>query len=77
MEQFCFDDDTFVELKEINGKFVVYVEDPEDGKFTISGFSDYKDAHMFIMLGDFIKGKDNDYFVIAGGKSNLKWEFSK
>ncbi len=49
------------------------IEDPEDGKFEISGFNDSAELDSFLEFGDFNNTKDNLFFVCTMSKTKLLW----
>jgi hypothetical protein len=67
-----YSDGTKIEIDETKKGIRVY-NDPESGNFEILGFESLIDIELFINLGDFTPGKDNNFYTIARKKTILRW----
>ena len=74
-ELFEFGDGTVVEIVEHDVGFAVRVVDVDLDEFEVSGFPTKKDAHTFVMFGDFDRPKDNDYIRCVKPSFKLEWKF--
>lgn len=76
MNTFDFEGGMTAEIKNINGIVVVSVIDSDGDSIEISGFPSERDAHTFVMFGDFEDPKDNDFINITNPNYELKWKFN-
>lgn len=76
MNNFDFEGGMTAEIKKTDGKVVVNIIDPDGVNIEISGFPTEKDAHTFVMFGDFENPKDNDFIRITNPNYELKWKFN-
>ena len=76
MNNFDFEGGMAAEIKKTDGKVVVSVIDSDGDNIEISGFPTEKDAHSFVMFGDFEDPKDNDFINITNPSYELKWKFN-
>ena len=75
MNTFDFEGGMTAEIKNIDGVVVVSVIDDDGYNIEISGFPSGKDAHTFVMFGDYENPKDNGFINITNPNYELKWRF--
>ena len=76
MNKFDFEGGMTAEIKNINGSVIVSAINSDGVSIEISGFPTEKDAHTFVMFGDFEDPKDNDFINIVNPSYELKWKFN-
>jgi hypothetical protein len=67
-----YEDGTTIEINREKLSIVVY-EEPNEGSVEILGFESLSDIDLFLDFGDFTEGENNDFYTIAGKRTQLTW----